>query len=266
MLLKTAIRTLVSRFGYEITRSASRGITTSQSPIDAFAVQSRLIANSEPIIFDVGAYVGDVAKAYRARFPDASIYCFEPSPQSFQVLKRRAERDVLTFCHQTALSDRKGTRLLNENVSSATNSLLTTDSRGSSFWGEGVLETTARTEVPTTTLDAFCRADAIPHIDILKLDVQGAEFSVLVGATDMLASQRVSLIYCELITCPTYSGQHKIHEYFVLLESLGYEFLDFFNPVRRYNQLIQADVIFLSASFKDDLTLRRRMPSTVAAT
>ena len=263
---KTAVQTLLSRFGYEISRSASHGITTSQSPIDAFTVQSNLIATKEPVIFDVGAYLGDVAMAYRARFPDASIYCFEPSPRSYRVLKTRTVGDSRTFCHQTAVSDRKGTALLNENASSATNSLLTTDPRGSSFWGEGLLKTTARTEVPTTTLDAFCREGRISHIDILKLDVQGAEFSALVGATDMLASQRVSLIYCELITCPTYYSQHKLQEYLVLLDSLSYEFLDFFNPVRRDSQLIQADFVFLSASFKDHLALRQRMPSTAAAT
>ena len=249
----------LSRFGYEISRSASHGITTSQSPIDAFTVQSNLIATKEPVIFDVGAHLGEVAKTYRTRFPVASIHCFEPSPQSFQELRRRAERDLRTSCHQIALSDRKGKALLNENASSATNSLLTTDSRGSSFWGEGLLETTARTEVPTTTLDTFCGENRIPHIDILKLDVQAAEFSVLVGAADMLASQRISLVYCELIMCPTYYDQHKLHEYLALLDSRGYELLDFFNPVRRGSQLLQTDVIFLSTSFKDDLTLRQRM-------
>jgi len=45
------------------------------------------------------------------------------------------------------------------------------------------------------------------------MDVQGAEFSVLEGANDMLASQKISLIYTELIMCPTYKGQHKLHEY-----------------------------------------------------
>jgi hypothetical protein len=70
------------------------------------------------------------------------------------------------------------------------------------------------------------------------------------GAKDMLANQKISLIYTELIVCPTYKGQHKLHEYLSFLDSLGYDILDFFNPVRHHNQLIQADVVFLSSSFK----------------
>ena len=107
-----------------------------------------------------------------------------------------------------------------------------------------MLDTTSQIEVRTTTIDTFCTETRISNIDILKMDVQGAEFSVLEGAHDMLASQKISLIYTELIMCPTYKGQHSLHEYLSFLASFGYDFLDFFNPVRNHNQLIQADVLF----------------------
>jgi len=212
------------------------------------------------VIFDVGAHVGRLTRIYRQLFPLAFIYSFEPFPQSFQVLRNSAKADPRIFCQEIALSDQTGTARFSVNTNSQTNSLLTTDPRGASFWGTGLLDTTTRIEVPTTTLDLFCREAQIPHIDILKMDVQGAEFSVLTGAANTLADQRISLIYTELITCPTYDGQHKLHEYLVLLDSLGYEFLDFFNPLRRNSQLIQADLVFLSASFKQSLTNRPMHP------
>jgi len=111
-------------------------------------------------------------------------------------------------------------------------------------------------EVSITTVDIFCLEVGISHIDILKMDVQGAEFSVLVGAKDMLANQRISLIYTELIMCPTYEGQHKLHEYLSFLDSFGYDFFDFFNPVNSHNQLIQADLLFVSSSFKKEIDNR----------
>jgi FkbM family methyltransferase len=166
----------------------------------------------EPVVLDIGAHIGEVAKTYRERFPLASIHCFEPFPQSFQILSKSIEEDRRTFCYNTAVSENKGTAILNANLSSATNSLLTTDERGASFWGGGLLDTTSQVEVSTTTVDKFCREAGISHIDILKMDVQGAEFSVLVGAKDMLANQKISLIYTELIMCPTYKGQHKLQE------------------------------------------------------
>lgn len=217
---------------------------------DPFFVQSQLIRASEPVIFDVGAHVGITAKTYRRLFPTAAIYCFEPFAQSFEKLSRKMEGDAHSHIHKVALSDKKGKGVLNSNLSSATNSLLPTDKRGALYWGEGLLDTKDEVEVTTTTIDAFCHENDITKIDILKMDVQGAEYSVLMGAKDMLARQRVSLIYTELIICPSYAGQHKLQEYLVLLDSLGYDFYDLYNPVRRNHQLIQADLVFLSTSFR----------------
>jgi hypothetical protein len=87
----------------------------------------------------------------------------------------------------------------------------------------------------------------------LKLDVQGAEFQVLTGARQSLERQRIRLVYMELILCPTYQGQHELHDYLRFLGSLGYELLDLFNPERNGRQLIQADGIFLSSSLKQSL-------------
>jgi hypothetical protein len=102
--------------------------------------------------------------------------------------------------------------------------------------------------VATTSVDRYCADAKVAHIDILKIDVQGAEWGVLQGARRMLQARQVSLIYTELIVSPTYQGQHKLHEYLAFFETLGYELLDFYNPVRRNGRLLQADAILLPAS------------------
>src|SRR5688572_10979739 len=50
---------------------------------DAFEEQRRLLADrSVHTIFDVGANVGVTATRYAHLFPDATIHCFEPFPES----------------------------------------------------------------------------------------------------------------------------------------------------------------------------------------
>ena len=239
--MKKMIQKTLNRFGYQLGKKEN---------MDAYAMQRKLIQAGEPIIFDIGAHQGSVAKTYRKHFPLASIHCFEPFPESFQILSESLEKDSRSYCYQSAMSDKKGTAILNANLSSATNSLLDTDERGASFWGGGLLETMSQIEVDTSTVDQFCFDENIPHIDILKMDVQGNEFSILEGAESILKDQRVSLIYTELIICPTYKGQHKFHEYLSYLASFDYDFMDFYNPCRSHDQLIQTDVIFLSSRFK----------------
>jgi Methyltransferase FkbM domain len=69
------------------------------------------------------------------------------------------------------------------------------------------------------SINSFCSEENISQIDILKVDVQGAEFDVLNGAKEMMSSGSISIIYCELIIPPIYENQRKLSEYFTLLES-----------------------------------------------
>jgi len=233
------MKNIFRRFGYELERTA----------IDPFVVQHQFITESKPIIFDIGAYIGQTARSYRKFFPFATIHCFEPSPHSAQELQFNLKDDKQSYCHAVAVSETQGTSRLNINQNAGTNSLLVSKTGAASFWGERLLDTISHVEVATTTVDSFCLENCIDHVDILKMDVQGAEFSVLSGAKEMLAHQKFSLIYTEIILCPTYKEQHKFHEYLAFLDSYGYKFLDFYHPVWHKYRLIQCDMIFLHPSF-----------------
>ena len=60
-------------------------------------------------------------------------------------------------------------------------------------------------EVPVTTLDVYCRGRQIEAVDLLWMDVQGAEDEVLKGAQDVLT--RTRYLYTEYSDTPLYEGQ-----------------------------------------------------------
>ena len=135
------------------------------------------------------------------------------------------------------------------NQAPGTNSLLASDTRAANYWGPDLLETSRQIEVATETLDHFCQTHGVEHLDILKLDAQGAEYAILEGAKDLLSRQFADIIYMEVITAPTYVGQRKFHDYLAFLGGWGYEVFDFYNPFRAYGRLIQTDTIFVSSDF-----------------
>jgi len=243
--VKNYIKSSLRRFGYELHHT--------ESETDPFYVQQALIKGSKPVIFDIGAHVGAVTGIYRKMFPDSTIHCFEPFPESFAKLKKNTEKDPLTFCHNFAVSDKNGTAIFHSNSESTANSLLASDKMGGAFWGDNVVDAKEQIEVKTISLDDFCQEQKIKEIDILKIDIQGSEYEVLQGAKDLLSVKRIKLIYTELIFCPTYEGQHALHEYLSLLAGFGYDFLDIYNQTRRHSQLIQADVVFVPAELKSSL-------------
>jgi FkbM family methyltransferase len=229
-------------------RSALRGLGGRRKPkLDPFLATRDLVTADAQVIFDVGANVGATARRYRALYPRADIHCFEPYPPSFQRLSAALAGDRLASLHPTALSSAPGRALLNVNRNAETNSLLPSDGRAAQYWGEGVLETEGGVEVDVQTLDGFCAQHSIARVDVLKLDVQGAEYSVLEGAEAMLAAREIGVIYTEVIVAPTYVGQRRLVDYLALLSARGYELFDLYNPTRRNGRLIQSDIIFVSA-------------------
>jgi FkbM family methyltransferase len=214
--------------------------------LDPFLVMPLLIERASPVIFDVGAHVGETALRYRSLFQAAVIHCFEPSPDSFRELRLAVAGDERAHAYELAFSNSAGSAILNVNKSQATNSLLASANSASSYWGHGLLETEKRIEVKVRTVDDFCQEHGIDRINILKLDVQGAEYAVLCGAGGMLRRHSIDLLYMEVITAPTYVGQHRLHEYLALFDEYGYALFDLYHPVRRRGRLMQADLIIVS--------------------
>lgn len=52
--------------------------------------------------------------------------------------------------------------------------------------------------VTTETVDNFCLGHKISFVDLLKIDVQGAELAVLKGASGLLQSGRVGFVFIEV--------------------------------------------------------------------
>jgi len=235
----------------KLLRSLGRafGVRRARAGDESFAAQRRLVRSTAPTILDVGAHIGQTAQRYRALFPSAQIHCFEPFPQSLAALRAALAGDSGVQTHAVALGSSPGKASLYVNRSSATNSLLASDTRAAFYWGSGLLDTDTTVDVTVNTIDRFCAERSLEHVDILKLDVQGAEYDVLKGASAFLAAQRIDLVYMEMITAPTYVGQHDLHEYLALFRSFGYVLFDFYNPVRNNGRLLQTDNLLVAETF-----------------
>jgi FkbM family methyltransferase len=243
-MLKKAIKRILGSFGYRI------GRISNDESLSAFGVQRQLIQRESPMIFDIGAHIGTVTQEYRSLFPDATIHSFEPFSSSYVSLERRFSQDGNIFPHQVAVCENTNKQTLYSNRSAPTNSLLSRDSLADALWGQGLLDTSSKIEVESTTIDCFCAENDIRAIDILKIDIQGAELRALQGAEDMLSRQAISLIYLEIIIGETYVEQPRFLEYIQRLDSYGYELFDLYNPVHRYMRLIQTDAIFINKGMK----------------
>jgi FkbM family methyltransferase len=171
--------------------------------------QARLIADAQ-VVFDVGANVGQSAKTYRRLYPQAEIWSFEPFPVTYEQL-RRSLADERFHPKDLALSDRISKAELNIGAVSITNSLL----RRQTDTGKAI-------EIQTDTIDHFCSENGISNIDILKVDVEGAEDRVFSGAREMFSRRAIRSVFVEVYFRPVYDGMPMFWDLNALLSNFGF--------------------------------------------
>jgi FkbM family methyltransferase len=171
--------------------------------------QQRLIPDAK-MIFDVGANVGQTAKTYRRLFPSAQIWSFEPFPESYESLCRSLA-DQRFHPVPLALSDQIASTELNIGAASITNSLLRRET-----------DTGQTIQIQTDTVDHFCSEHGISSIDILKVDVEGAENRVFKGAQKMFSQQAIRSVFVEVYFDPVYEGMPLMWDLHAQLCEFGF--------------------------------------------
>jgi FkbM family methyltransferase len=173
-------------------------------------VLSRL--GDSPVVFDGGANVGDYVDKVLGTRPRAQVYAFEPAADSYKVLAARFPSGV--HLHEAALSDNDGGATLYSDEPMSESASIFPQSRW--HWTEPA-EFEPRGSVRTCTVDRVCAENAIGRVDLLKLDVEGAEIVALGGARDMLAEHRIGLIQFEY-GLSALSARVCLRDFFELLD------------------------------------------------
>ncbi len=149
-------------------------------------------------VFDVGANVGELTLLF-SRFAGngGSIHAFEASRAAFEKLEticKAASRRNVTLNH-LALAGEKGVirlRVYDDHYLS-----FNTQAEREITENGMVVEPVEIEEIRAATVDDYCEEKKIAQIDLLKIDVEGAELQVLKGARKMLELKRVKCLTFE---------------------------------------------------------------------
>ena len=134
-------------------------------------------------IFDIGANVGFASIYFRRRFPDSIIISLEPDASNFELLKKNTEKYKNIHCLQYGIWNKSTKLEIIEN--------------GNNKWNCRTVETTEgshKASVPSITIDELMQMFNIEKIDILKMDIEGAEYNVFSGAHEKWMPKTKSLI------------------------------------------------------------------------
>lgn len=165
------------------------------------------------VMFDLGANFGYYAITIASRLQGScQIYAFEPNPNTMRRFQTNIALNGIRGVSplEVGLSDEVGFARIVE----------TPDHSGAAY-----LRETAGSGLPTISLDIFCEQNGIDRLDLIKMDIEGAELRALRGAVKTLKRFRPPLLI-ELNPETFEREGSSTRDVVVFLEDLGYAIFD----------------------------------------
>ena len=239
--LNSSVNGILSNQAFPLTRYFPQGYSVLYD-VQRFSQRKQL-----NVLFDIGANVGQTANGLVQYFPKSSIYCFEPVSATYNTLSQKFSKYSNVSCIQKGMGSVSGSASIILHDNSELNTIVTNGPRENQKIGEEI--------ITIDTVDEFTENRNITHIDFLKMDVQGWEMEVLMGAEALLREKRVRFIYTEVgFRRADRDMQHfcEINDY---LESKGFWFCGFYSQFRWGDNkkfLGFANALYIQPDFNDN--------------
>jgi FkbM family methyltransferase len=188
------------------------------------------------VIYDIGAHKGGWTLQMKSIFPEAQYILFEANAEHADALKDLSANIVVLG------SETKQAVPFFKNTAGCTT--------GNSLYCEKTIYFTPQMAIiellPMTRLDTFVREKTLPFPDFIKLDVQGAERDILLGAGTILSSVK----YCVLeASLHEYNqGAPLIEDMILFMKQQGFSLIDIVDFHKINGYLAQVDLLFAHSS------------------
>jgi FkbM family methyltransferase len=196
-------------------------ITLRQNVIDARIVREiffqkpylkHFSGQSEPIVVDIGAYIGDFS-LYAAHYLGARVIAYEPAAENFSLLKQNIDDNNFGDHIYPVMKAIGPSKTVNLNVMKDGGEV-----HVSAYWyidGE-------HREVESETLEEILVNHELETVDLMKIDCEGCEYDVLLSLTDELSSRihQIVLEWHKIADC-----ENRLAQVRRKLVSVGYSVL-----------------------------------------
>lgn len=176
----------INRFDYDSNNvGASKSLLDhgNNCTVEADACIKAIAHIKNPVIFDVGSNIGTFTSWMARYFTGGKVYCFEPQRLVYQILCANIAINNLynVYAYNSAIGDINARiKILEPNYN------IPNDFGTFSLVRNTIEDKASELIIDIHTIDNFVQINEIEKIDLLKIDTEGMDYSVLLGAKKVL--------------------------------------------------------------------------------
>ena len=204
-------------------------------------------ANNIDITLDIGANIGQYANfLFKCKY-QGRIISFEPQSDAFEKLNNKimsSNNKNRWQAIRCAMGNQVGTIKINNSKNSVSSSILPILNQHIKAAKDSVYISSE--EVNINTVDQYLTEHNIAAEKVfLKIDTQGFENNVLIGANNSL--QKIKVLQLEMATVPLYDGEVVFDDLKKKIESFGFHLSSIESGIadEQTGRLLQVDAIFV---------------------
>jgi len=176
------------------------------------------------IVFDIGANIGNMAFKFAQLVQKGSVYAFEPTNYAFNKFKiNLALNPELSRCIvplQLFVSEHSE---IKHQIKAYSSWRIDGKYADAHPLHAGIIKSAE--SVPAVTIDDFCREKEIPRVNLIKIDTDGHEYSILRGAQKSLGRFLPYIIF-EIGIYVMEERGISFEQYYDYLSSFGYTLIN----------------------------------------
>ena len=159
-------------------------------------IKNKIIAlPKDGLVIDIGANMGAMTLQFAQKAPQGKVYAFEPTHYSLARLKRNLELNPELASRVEVINSFVSLKSsANANLIAFSSWKVSGEKTGDTHpVHKGIAKSTEG--VGSITLNDFCSSRNLPKIDLIKIDTDGHEYDILLGAKEAIKKYRPKLIF-----------------------------------------------------------------------
>ena len=225
--IKKSINSIISSLGYEVINKPLKTQNSFFSLPQIIFEKEYNKKKDKLVIFDVGAHLGESINLFTKiinKFK-LQIHSFEPNKENFRKLYVNYKSKENIFLNNFAIGNKNAKKKFFIYSKRGADSFLKINKKSKWYFKRNKPKIIKEIITKVETIDKYTKRNSIKKINLLKIDTQGTDLAVIMGARNALKKNLIDIIDISLIIGDAYKKKYNVYDLEKILIPFRYKLI-----------------------------------------